>query len=141
MRYIYFCALLVCICQPATAARPTAKLISVKKIGDQAPHCAFTDLAFWKGHFICAFREGRAHVATDGKIRILSSPDGETWSPSALLKLDGFDLRDAGLSVTPDDRLMLIGGAAPRKNEKELVPTGTFVAFSDDGITWTKPTI
>ena len=141
MRYIYFAVLLVCTSLPATAAPPTAKLISVKKIGDQAPHCAFTDLAFWKGHFVCAFREGRAHVATDGKIRILSSPDGETWSPSALLTLEGFDLRDAGLSVTPDDRLMLIGGAAPRKNEKDLVPTGSFVAFSDDGIKWTKPQI
>jgi len=141
MRYIYFCAVLVFTCQPATAAAPTAKLISVKKIGDQAPHCAFTDLAFWKGHFVCAFREGRAHVATDGKIRILSSPDGENWSSSALLALEGFDLRDAGLSVTPDDRLMLIGGAAPRKNEKELVPTGSFIAFSDDGVKWTKPQI
>src|SRR3954465_12979319 len=123
MKTIYLTIVLLCISMTATAAPPKAKLISVKKIGDQAPHCAFTDLAYWKGHFVCAFREGRAHVATDGKIRILSSPDGETWSPSALLKLEGFDLRDAGLSVTPDDRLMLIGGAAPRRNEKELVPT------------------
>ena len=84
MRYIYFAVLLLCISLPATAAPPTAKLISVKKIWDQAPHCAFTDLAFWKGHFVCAFREGRAHVATDGKIRDLSSPDGENWSPSAV---------------------------------------------------------
>src|SRR6266576_1777231 len=112
MRYIILSVLLVCISLPATAAPPTAKLISVKKIWDQAPHCAFTDLAFWKGHFVCAFREGRAHVATDGKIRVLSSADGEKWAPAALLSLDGFDLRDAGLSVTPDDGLMLTGGAA-----------------------------
>src|SRR4029079_6095069 len=138
MRYIYFCALLVFTYQPATAAAPTAKLLSLKKIGDQAPHCAFTDLAFWKGHFVCAFREGRAHVATDGKIRILASPDGETWSSSALLSLEGFDLRDAGLSITPDNRLMLIGGAAPRKKDKESAPTGSFVAFSSDGVKWTK---
>src|SRR6476660_9399108 len=141
MRYIFLSVLFLCINQPATAAPPTAKLISVKKIGDQAPHCAFTDLAFWKGHFVCAFREGRAHVATDGRIRILTSPDGETWSSSAVITLDGFDLRDAGLSVTPDNRLMLIGGAAPRKNDKDLVPTGSFVAFSDDGAKWTKPQI
>jgi hypothetical protein len=36
---------------------------------------------------------------------------------------------------------MLIGGAAPRKKEKDLVPTGTFVAFSADGTKWTKPQI
>src|SRR5215210_8488957 len=99
MRYIYLAAVCLCTNLAAIAAPPTARLISVKKIWDQAPHCAFTDLAFWKGHFVCAFREGRAHVATDGKIRILSSPDGDSWSPSALLVLDGFDLRDAGLSM------------------------------------------
>jgi hypothetical protein len=37
--------------------------------------------------------------------------------------------------------LMLCGGAAPRKTDKELSPTGTFVAFSDDGVKWTKPKI
>ena len=58
-----------------------------------------------------------------------------------VLTLDGFDLRDAGLSITPDNRLMLIGGAAPRKTDKDHAPTGTFVAFSDDGKNWTKPQI
>jgi hypothetical protein len=141
MRIINLTILLLCVSLSAAAAPPKAELISVKKIWDQAPHCAFTDLAFWKGHFVCAFREGRAHASTDGRIRILASPNGDSWSPSAVLTLEGFDLRDAGLSVTPDNRLMLIGGAAPRKKEKELVPTGTFVAFSDDGIKWTKPQI
>src|SRR5262245_39930243 len=102
MKYFYSVLLLVCISRPALADSPSAKLISVKKIWDQAPHCAFTDLAYWKGHFVCAFREGRAHVSTDGRIRVLSSADGENWSPVAVLSLDGFDLRDAGLSVTPD---------------------------------------
>jgi hypothetical protein len=141
MRYTFLLVLLLCSSLRAMAATPTAKLISVKKIWDQAPHCAFTDLAFWKGKFVCAFREGRAHVSTDGRIRILSSPDGESWSPSALITLEGFDLRDAGLSVTPDNRLMLIGGAAPRKNDKDHAPTGSFVAFSADGRKWTKPQI
>src|SRR5438874_10473565 len=98
MRYIILSVLLLCTSLPAMGGPPTAELVSVKKIWDQAPHCAFTDLAFWKGHFVCAFREGRAHVATDGKIRVLSSMDGENWSPAAVLALDGFDLRDAGLS-------------------------------------------
>ncbi len=141
MRYTFLPVLLICTSLPAAAAPPKAKPISVKKIWDQAPHSAFTDLAYWNGHFVCAFREGRAHVSTDGKIRILSSTNGESWSPTALLTLDGFDLRDAGLSVNPDNRLMLIGGAAPRKNDKDHVPTGTFVAFSDDGVKWTKPQI
>src|SRR6185436_14307176 len=141
MRYTFLSVLLLCTSLSATAAPPIARQLSVKKIWDQAPHCAFTDLAYWKGHFVCAFREGRAHVATDGKIRVLSSADGKSWSSNGLLTLDGFDLRDAGLSVTPDNRLMLIGGAAPRKNDKEQAPTGSFVSFSDDGSKWTKPQI
>ena len=120
---------------------PKAELLSVHKIWDQAPHCAFTDLIYWNDQFVCAFREGRAHVSTDGRIRILTSPDGETWTSAAVIKLDGFDLRDAGLSVAPDGRLMLNGGAAPRKNDKESAPTGSFVAFSEDGKTWTTPEI
>src|SRR5262249_49535763 len=59
----------------------------------------------------------------------------------ALISLGGFDLRDAGLTVTPDGRLMLNGGACPRKSEKDLAPTTTFVAFSNDGARWTTPKI
>ena len=36
---------------------------------------------------------------------------------------------------------MLIGGAAPRKNDNQSAPTGTFVAFSRDGHQWTEPKI
>jgi hypothetical protein len=120
---------------------PAAMLLEVKPIWDGAPHSAFTDLIFWKDRFICAFREGRSHVSTDGRIRILSSADGETWTPTAELNLEGFDLRDAGLCVAPGNKLMLVGGAAPRKKDNESAPTGTFVAFSEDGVSWSAPTI
>ncbi|HEX5471916.1 MAG TPA: sialidase family protein [Lacipirellulaceae bacterium] len=136
--------IIACLLQSASGAaaeHAAAKLISVKKIWDRAPHCAFTDLTYWKGRFVCAFRQGRAHVSSDGKIRVLTSSDGENWSSAALVALDGYDLRDAGLSIAPDNRLMLNGGAAPRKNDKDRAPTGTFAAFSGDGSTWTKPQI
>jgi hypothetical protein len=126
---------------PTWAAEPAAELIEVKKIWDQAPHSAFTDLAYWKDQFVCAFREGRGHVSTDGKIRVLTSSDGSEWKSAAVVSLDGYDLRDAGLSETPDGRLMLIGGAAPRAKDDESAPTGTFVSFSEDGAKWSKPKI
>jgi len=69
MRIIYMLVAILCWVLPPAAAEPSLKLESVKKIWGEAPHCAFTDLTYWKGEFICAFREGRAHVATDGKIR------------------------------------------------------------------------
>ena len=61
--------------------------------------------------------------------------------PTAALVLDGFDLRDAGLCVAPGGKLMLVGGAAPRKKDNESAPTGTFVSFSEDAITWSPPKI
>jgi hypothetical protein len=118
-----------------------AELVSVKKIWDAAPHNAFTDLTRWNEQFYCAFREGRGHVSTDGRIRVLSSKDADAWSSVGLAELAGYDLRDAHLSVTPDNRLMLLGGAAPRKQDNQSAPTGTFVAFSRNGTEWTKPQI
>lgn len=123
------------------ATLPSVKLIDVRKIWDQAPHSAFTDLLHWNGQFVCAFREGRGHVSSDGKIRVLTSPDGVAWKPAALVELADYDLRDAGLSLTPEGKLMLVGGAAPRKADGDRVPTGSFVSFSADGHDWTKPQI
>src|SRR4051794_4622318 len=107
MKTNIWAAILFSFCTVASAATPRATLVSVQKLWDKSPHCAFTDLVYWKGQFVCAFREGRSHMASDGKIRVLTSPDGETWTPAAEIALAGFDLRDAGLSVTPDNRLML----------------------------------
>jgi hypothetical protein len=119
----------------------TVEVIEVTKIWDGAPHSAFTDLVRWNEQFYCAFREGRGHVSTDGKIRILESKDANLWESAALVALEGYDLRDAHLSVTPDGRLMLLGGVAPRKKDNQSAPTGTFVCFSKDGKLWTKPQI
>jgi hypothetical protein len=123
------------------AAPVAVEVVKVKKIWDKAPHNAFTDLVRWNDRFYCAFREGRGHVSTDGKIRILESKDANVWEPAALISLEGFDLRDAHLSVTPDDGLMLLGGAAPRKQDNQSAPTGTFVSFSADGRQWTRSQI
>ena len=125
----------------SAAAPVTAELRGVKKIWDQAPHNAFTDLTRWQDQFYCAFREGRGHVSTDGKIRVLCSKDVDAWTSTGLIAFDGYDLRDAHLSVTPDNRLMLLGGAAPRKKDGASAPTGSFVSFSKDGTDWTKPQI
>ena len=141
MRYTFLTAFVLGICLQATAAPPVAKQLSVKKIWDEAPHSAFTDLAYWKDQFVCAFREGRNHMSTDGRIRVLGSKNGASWESLAVLTLEGFDLRDAGLSITPDGRLMLIGGAAPRKKDGQGSLTGSFVSFSDDGKMWAKPQI
>lgn len=133
--------LLIVSCGQSLAISPIAELVEVKKIWDEAPHNAFTDLVYWNERFVCALREGRAHVSTDGKIRVLTSADGQKWQPAALVSLSGYDLRDAGLSIAPDGRLMLMGGACPRKSDNEGAATGTFVSFSTDATSWTEPKI
>jgi len=97
------------------AAPVMVEIVEVNRIWDKAPHNAFTDLVRWNDAFYCAFREGRGHVSTDGRIRILESKDADTWESAASISLEGYDLRDAHLSVAPDGRLMLLGGAAPRE--------------------------
>ena len=118
-----------------------ATLLGVNKIADDAPHSAFTDLIDWQGQLICAFRQGRGHVSTDGRIAVLASADGDVWERRATLTLTDFDLRDASLSVTPDGRLMLLGGASPRREDHQSAPTGSFVSFSNDGHEWSEPHI
>ncbi len=142
-RKLYVSAILLLVWAASSfgAVPVTVELVEVKKIWDKAPHSAFTDLARWKKMFYCAFREGRGHVSTDGRIRILQSQDANDWESAALVTLEGYDLRDAHLSVTPDGRLMLLGGAAPRKQDNQSAPTGTFASFSEDGNSWTKPQI
>jgi len=123
------------------AAPVMVEIVEVNRIWDKAPHNAFTDLVRWNDAFYCAFREGRGHVSTDGRIRILESKDADTWESAASISLEGYDLRDAHLSVAPDGRLMLLGGAAPREKGNQSAPTGTFVSFTKNGRQWTKPQI
>jgi len=123
---------------PATQPRIAMKLLSVNKIWDKGKHNAFTDLIAFDGRVYCVFREGDAHVSPDGKIRVLVSRDFKAWKSAAVMAMKGMDLRDAKISRMPDGRLMILGGAAPRK-ARESVPTGSFVSFSKDGTTWTAP--
>lgn len=116
------------------------RLVSVQKLWDQSPCNAFTDLVRWRDRFYCAFREGAGHAEGLGVIRVIASEDGDAWESVGVMELDGYDLRDAHLAVTPDDRLMLLGGAAILYEDNSR-QTGTFASFSADGRTWTQPLI
>lgn len=112
------------------------KTVPVVKIWDAAPHSAFTDILRFHDQFFVAFREGTGHIPTqetgvgDGKIRILRSTDGQTWESAALLERNLIDLRDAKLSATPDDRILVtMGGSYYEKGE--LIKRVPQVAFGD----------
>lgn len=96
-----------------SSAQPrAAESVSVRKIWDAAPYNSFTDLIRFKGHWFCAFREGKAHVSPHGKLRIITSSDGASWTSAALLSSPAGDLRDPKLTVTPRHRLMLTSALA-----------------------------
>ena len=124
----------------AAAPEDRTGLLSVRKIWDAAPHNAFTDLTRYHGQLVCAFREAEAHVSptVNGKLRVLSSTDGDTWTPAALLADPRGDLRDAKLSQLPDGRLVLL--TAVHVRGRTSPPEYQSVAFyTDDLKTWTGP--
>jgi hypothetical protein len=127
----------------ALAAPPELKLISVKQIWAEAPHSAFGDIIRFHDQWFAIFREGDNHVTgagkqADGKLRVIRSEDGETWSAAARIEESGIDLRDPHLSITADGKLMAVAGGSE-------YPFGVYkgrqprVTFSKDGATWTPP--
>ncbi len=120
------------------------RLESVQRIWGQAPHSAFGDLIHAKGRWFCVFREGARHVAggdlpkDDGKIRVISSTSGAEWVSEALIEEDGVDLRDPHISVSADNRLMLVMGGSVYENARYMGRRPR-VAFSSDGRTWSRP--
>lgn len=114
-----------------------AQLVQHRRIWNEAPHNAFTDLARFRGRWFCVFREGSAHVSEDGSIRVITTDNGLWWEPAAQLKMDGLDLRDPKLSVTPDGKeLLVLAGAAKREGKGPATMTQSIIARSKDGWKW-----
>jgi hypothetical protein len=109
------------------------KEFPVIKIYDTNEYSAFTDLIRYRNSFYCSFRVGTDHVGgQDGKVRIIRSADGKNWENVALLEKKGIDLRDPKLSVTPDNRLMVIIGGSVYENRK-LLGRRPHVSFLENG--------
>ncbi len=130
---------LVCVTVfPAAGKEPSMELLEVRKIWDQAPHNAFTDLIRFDGQWYCAFREASSHMSGDGRLRVIRSVDGEEWISAALMEWDAGDVRDAKLSITADGRLMLNGAVRylePVDGNRHQSVTW----LSPDGLNWSEP--
>lgn len=120
-------------CTPDVRASE-GRLIEVRKIWDQAPHNAFTDLVRFRDRWFCVFREGQGHVSPDGALRVLTSTDAVTWESAALITSPNSDLRDAKITVTPAGQLMLCGAEALHDQSQRTHQSLAW--FSDDGYTW-----
>ena len=115
-----------------TSRTATAEVRALRRVGDTAPHSAFTDLVRHAGTWFCAFREGRSHLSDDGALRVLTSPDGHQWRSAALLEQPGVDLRDPRFVVRPDGRLQLLAAAATGLPKR----FHTVAWLSEDGHRW-----
>ena len=115
------------------------ELVSVDRIWDHAPHNGFTDLIRFHDRWWCVFREAEGHATPGGVTRVIASDDGSTWSSEALVSEEGVDLRDAKLSITPDERLMLSMGGSVYDQSGNYLTRAPRVSFSADGRTWTTP--
>ncbi len=122
-----------------SAGTNEAEIIEVRKIWDAAPHNAFTDLIRFDNQWFCVFREGAKHVAPNGALRIITSPDGANWTSAALISSTNGDLRDAKITVTPDNRLILSGAIALHQPAKFKHQSLSW--FSKDGKQWGESTI
>jgi hypothetical protein len=123
---------------PAARPGPAAALVGVAKIWDAGAHNAFTDLIRWHDRWYCTFRESDAHIGGNGGIRVLTSADGTTWTSAALVAEAGIDLRDPKMSITPDDRLMIVAGGSVYEGTSYRGRQPR-VLFSPDGSPWSPP--
>lgn len=113
------------------------RLIDVRRLSGDVPHSAFTDLARFRGEWVCVFREGKGHVSPDGAIRILASKDGEHWASIARLTASDADLRDPKLYPGPGEKLFIVAAAA--LHDSTAVRHRTRVWSSKDGREWSAP--
>jgi len=128
----------VCPRELVAMSKAGGETVSVKRIWDEGEHNAFCGFVRHEGRWWCTFREATGHVSEDGALRVIVSDDGERWRSTALIALEGSDLRDPKLEVTPDGTLMLLAGDN-RLAEGEFNRSMTW--FSADGEAWHGPFI
>lgn len=117
------------------------QLVTVARIWDNEFYNALTDLIRYRDLWFCVFRQGSAHVGGDcGSIQVLASPDARIWESVAFLNLEGVDLRDPKLSITPEGQLMLLLGGTRYTEDGVYIDRQSLVSFSEDGLEWSELT-
>lgn len=140
MKYFYLALVFLFAGCAAKKAIDHPQKMEIQKVWDKAAHSAFTDLLRFNNAFYCTFREGPGHVSgANGTARILKSQDGKSWHSIASFEMEGRDIRDPKLSVTPDQRIMVLLDVETYKDGK-VDTRKPFVSFSEEnGNTFSAP--
>ncbi len=136
-RHMQVVSCLICMMMLSTCAMASdpPSLISVRKIGDTAPHNAFTDMVRYNDQFYVVYREGAGHVSSDGALHVIRSHDGTTWETASRITATDADLREAKFLVNSNGSLSLIGAAALHDTSSGVTHQ-TRLWNSPDGTNW-----
>lgn len=103
-----WCIFIVAVMQSLLLESQDIKTFTVWSRND---YSAFTSLVHYNRRFYCVFRESDSHIGSSGNngiIRIMSSRNGKHWRKFLTFSDENIDFRDPKLSVTPDNRMMLL---------------------------------
>jgi hypothetical protein len=113
--------------------------IGVKRVTFARSHSAFTDLVSFKNQLLLCYRRATDHVSSDGIIMIHRlDKHGKTLAVQRL-SINGADLRDPKLIITPDNYLCLLAYARYRNEDNVTTHTDNLTWRSQDGHSWSSP--
>lgn len=126
---------------------PRIEVDAIHRIVDDGLHNAFTDLAKFQGRFYLAYRscpEGHMIFPTS-KIHILVSDNGiDSWEEVFCFAVPGRDVRDPHFLLF-QDKLFVYSGTwlcpPADSDERDMNDHLGYAASSNDGATWTGPTM
>ena len=103
---------------------------AIRRLTADKNHNAFTGAAWFQGALYVAFRQGDAHVCSQGRLIVLRSRDeGVRFDTVAVIR-GQFDTRDAHLYADGDRRLFVAGFEATPEGPR----SGS--AWTNDGLHW-----
>ena len=125
-------------------ATPTVRVENLRRVFDEGPHNAFTDLCRFDGAFYLAFRtcpDGHS-VHPTSQIVVLRSEDTRDWEEVHRFHVDLRDVRDPHFLVFQDKLFVYTGawfcGESSPKSYEINEHLG-FAVWSADGRNWTGP--
>ncbi len=123
---------------------PEVRVTSVRRVFDEGPHNAFTDLCRFQGRYYLAFRncpDGHG-VHPTSSIIIMSSKDAKTWEQVNRFRVEKRDVRDPHFLVFQGKLFVYTGtwycgDSSPKQRDmNELLG---YAVWTDDGRNWHSP--